>query len=84
MESVYLRRVRGRERKEKIERRPTRTLFDPLLLPSKAGKKKHDWLEFIMPQLRRYLIDRDGKNYYHANLTARVFAERRTTLKFCV
>ena len=81
---IKLRRVRGRARKEKMESRPTRTPFDPLLIRSKAPKKKHHWLEFIMPQLRRYLIDRDGKNCYHANFTAGVFAECRTTLKFSV
>ena len=31
-----LRRMRGRARKEEMERRPTRILFDPLLIRSKA------------------------------------------------
>ena len=38
---IKLRRVRGRARKEKMESRPTRTPFDPLLIRSKAPKKKN-------------------------------------------
>ena len=47
-------------------------------------KKKKTRLVGIYYASITEILDRDGKNYYHANFTAGVFAERRTTLKFSV
>ena len=54
------------------------------LIRSKASKKKKTRLVGIHYASITEILDRDGKNYYHANFTAGVFAERRTTLKFSV